>query len=680
MTTEQFLKELATLSKPGKSYKPHKHLALLAVVQLIRKGVLRTPRIPFDEAFRSAFSALHKQYGGDADRDRPYTPFFHLSRHAFWKLLAQTGQESALAAAETVGSSGDLVRLVSCAELDQAVFDSLIDPIANRKVEQQIESLIQEGIESRSEDAASDDAVSSGSLFAHEDTALRVIRAHVESHKLGLVLSNLEIHDPQSNRYFEVDLAVVSLFGVYVGELKHWSGRVEIRPNSWLQNGSFYKPDPHKANNFKAKLLKGLYERHFPHFPPVYFESVVVFTNPDVSVDGASVPKTASHNPTFESISRFLEYLKKQRESGPSRLTGAQCQAFAEYVRKLHHPGRPRDFVFPGYEIVERLYQHVDRAEVVARRTDLRHRRLSRLRIFFSPVGATKAEAAVAHERATATLNAVAKIGDHPNVLKVWSVPNENNYLVEGSDWSETGTLRDVLEREGALGAERAARIAAGLTRGLHAVHEQCVVHRALSPENVLMVDDTPKLMNFDLAFQLEDNRVTVIPDVAKLKRVPYIAPEIYAGGRVPESTADLFSVGVILYEMLTGSRPFGCSTDLERHWRLPNLGSSPGTGQAPSTGQPDRVGYRDRPTGSRGPAERRPGGCQTPGCRGSGAGRGARSESATFPGGTVRPVCNRGVSRGWGGITDVPRNWRPRPPGRAETLRLRRASPARCG
>jgi hypothetical protein len=56
-----------------------------------------------------------------------------------------------------------------------------------------------------------------------------------------------------------------------------------------------------------------------------------------------------------------------------------------------------------------------------------------------------------------------------------------------------------------------------------------------------------------------------VIPDAPKLKRSPYIAPEIYVSGTVPEATADLFSLGVILFEMLVGSPPFGCSTDLER-------------------------------------------------------------------------------------------------------------------
>ena len=413
--------------------------------------------------------------------------------------------------------------------------------------------------------AAAAEFVTPSSLFAHEAAAQAVINQFVTSHRLGVTVPNLDLHDRQSNRYFEVDLVVLTEVGIFVAELKHWSGRIEIRPNSWIQNGSFYKPDPHKVNGFKAKLIKGFFERQFPQFPSVYFESVVVLTNPEVEAHGASIPTTTANNPTFDSTDRFLQYLKHQRKATPSRLSEAQCRAFAEYLRKLHTAGIPRDFVFPGYEIVDRLYQHVDRAEVIAKRTDVRHRRLSRLRIFYLAPDRPEDDRRRAHEQATATLNAVAKVGDHPNILKVWAIPNENNYIVEGSDWSETGTLRDVIEREGALSADRVSGIALGLARGLNVIHQHCVVHRALSPENLLMVNDTPKLMNFDLSFQLEDDRVTVIPDATRLKRSPYIAPEVYAGGDIPDGKADLFSLGVILYESLTGSRPFGCSTDLER-------------------------------------------------------------------------------------------------------------------
>jgi hypothetical protein len=559
MTLDAFLDSLSSLSSRGKSFKPHKHILLLSIIRLVREGTVTTASVFFDDQLRKAFSEEFRKYAAKEDRDRPVAPFFHLSTHGFWKLVAADGQEDALSAAGTVGSSGELMRLVDHAEIDQEILEYMQDPELCVRIRLELEILVREGIESRTTPNAVHEERAQYSLFAHEADALDAISRHIERHGLGVTLCNLELHDRQSNRYFETDLVLISRFGVYVVELKHWSGHIEVRPNSWLQNRSFFKPDPHKANNFKAKLLRGLYDRKFPSFPSLYFESVVVLTNPDVEASGCAIPKTDASNPTFESIDRFLQYLKCQQKDKPAKLTNLQCEAFAEYVRKLHSVGPPRDFVFPGYEIVERLYQYEDRAEVVARRTDLRHRRLSRLRIFFLATGDTRAR-----EKATATLNAVEKIGEHPNILKVWDIPNES-YLVEGSDWSEMGTLRDYLERSGPLAAGEAMAIVAGLAKGLEAAHSQCVVHRALSPDNVLMVNDTPKLMNFDLSFQLEDNRVTVIPDAPKLKRSPYIAPEIYVSGTVPEATADLFSLGVILFEMLVGSPPFGCSTDLER-------------------------------------------------------------------------------------------------------------------
>ncbi|MHA1364527.1 MAG: nuclease-related domain-containing protein, partial [Candidatus Freyarchaeota archaeon] len=105
------------------------------------------------------------------------------------------------------------------------------------------------------------------SLFRHELEAIQAIERRVSSQKLGYILHNLNIHDKQTNRYFEVDVVIICTFGIYVVELKHWSGIIEVRPYSWVQNKSFFKEDPHKTNNFKAKLLKGLYERRFPTYP-----------------------------------------------------------------------------------------------------------------------------------------------------------------------------------------------------------------------------------------------------------------------------------------------------------------------------------------------------------------------------------------------------------------------------
>jgi serine/threonine protein kinase len=550
----------------GSEEKPHKLLFLLTLARLYESDPKRSRIVALDESLAAAFFAVSTEFCGEsASQILLEYPFYHLVSDDLWTLNIrpekQNEFEKYVCSPNMRLTYRRLVETVDGGELEESIDRCLRDAKGNAEVQTFLTLRLEKwcGAIDRLPEQMHEDRAKY-SLFAHEADALETIARHIDRHNLGVTLSNLQLHDQQSNRYFETDLVIISRFGVYVVELKHWSGRIEVRPNSWLQNDSFFKPDPHKANNFKAKLLRGLYDRRFPSLPSLYFESVVVLTNPDVQAIGCAIPKTNLQNPTFENIDRFLQYLKSQRQDKPAKLSESQCEAFADYLRKLQSAGPPRDFVFPGYEIIERLYQYDDRAEVVARRTDLRHRRLSRLRIFFLASGDLRAK-----EKATATLNAVEKIGEHPNILKVWDIPNENNFLVEGSDWSEMGTLRDYLRRSRALPIDLAVAIGVGLAKGLEAAHSQCVIHRALSPENVLIINDTPKLMNFDLSFQLEDNRVTVIPDASRLKRSPYIAPEIYVSGTVPEATADLFSLGVIIFEMLVGSPPFSCSTDLER-------------------------------------------------------------------------------------------------------------------
>lgn len=549
--------------------RPHKFLLLLALARLYKSDPGRSRYFALDDLVCSSFAGLVSEFFPDTT---PGTilieyPFYHLVSDGIWALRLVPGKESLF---EQYRDSPNmrltrrrLVETVECGYLDDSFDQCLRSSIGCDAVERFLAEELRKIARIHADGVEEDRGAYS--LFAHEKSAQETISRRVRAHQLGEVLFNLEIHDPQSNRYFEVDLVVVTRFGVFVVELKHWTGRIEIRPNTWLQNGSFYKPDPHKANNFKAKLLRGLYEHRFPSFPALYFESVVVLTNPDVQASGQSIPTTDKSNPTFDSIDGFLRYLKHRKDQIEALLSRKQCQDFAAYIQKLHSPGVPRDFVFPGYEIVDRLYQYGDRAEVIAKRMDIRHRRLCRLRVFYSRSDLSETERQQWRERAFNTLNAVTKIGDHPNLLKVWDIPNDDGHVVEGSDWSETGTLRDLLDRDGVVPPAQATAIAIGLLRGLQAAHEQCVVHRSVSPENVLMVNDTPKLMNFDLSYRLEDDRVTVIPDTAQLKRTPYIAPEVYAGGQIPEATADLFSVGVILFELLTGQRPFDCSTDLER-------------------------------------------------------------------------------------------------------------------
>lgn len=407
-------------------------------------------------------------------------------------------------------------------------------------------------------------SVPSRSRFEHERLTIQMIIDRLQSAKLGTPIENYEVFDQNSNDYYECDLIVVCPFGVFVSELKHWTGRIQIAPRTWLINGSQHRPDPHASNRFKCKVLRGIYRHSFNTLPDLWFESVVVLTNSEAEVTNGSPTKTDQHNPTFSSIDRFIDFLRyRQAQSTAPTLNAEQIKAVVAKFESLRVRDHVKGYSFPGYEVVERLTQREDLVELIVRPTEGRRRNLQRFRVFYPPLNAKPTDRALFFRKANNTLDALAKAGEHPNLLRVSSVPNDYGHVIEGSEWSEEGTLADLLDcLPDGMPWEQALPLVRGILEGLVVVHKQAVIHRMLKPENVLLCGTVPRLMNFDLAYQLEENHVTVIPDVSLIKPNPYTAPEVYLKQEPCEAT-DLFSVGVILYELLVGRPPLKASTDL---------------------------------------------------------------------------------------------------------------------
>lgn len=110
--------EIISLSQPGSSFKPHKYLALLTAMTIFRNDKDKIRKIYYNEEFKKIFSHYFEQLSTKDDRNRPYTPFFHLRSTSFWKLIAIPGKEEELAALVSVGGPSMLSELVDYAEID----------------------------------------------------------------------------------------------------------------------------------------------------------------------------------------------------------------------------------------------------------------------------------------------------------------------------------------------------------------------------------------------------------------------------------------------------------------------------------------------------------------------------------------------------------------------------------
>ncbi len=146
---------------------------------------------------------------------------------------------------------------------------------------------------------------------------------------------------------------------------------------------------------------------------------------------------------------------------------------------------------------------------------------------------------------------------DHPKVMKV--LPSEHHsrdYIV--MEWINGRSLREILDEEGKLPQDRATHIAIGICDAVAYVNSHGVIHRDLRPEHI-MVDsnDHIKLINFGLASQVAAKRITFTGFAHELSTISYASPEEIKGLRC-DARSDVYSIGVILYEMLTGKLPFG--------------------------------------------------------------------------------------------------------------------------
>jgi eukaryotic-like serine/threonine-protein kinase len=157
-------------------------------------------------------------------------------------------------------------------------------------------------------------------------------------------------------------------------------------------------------------------------------------------------------------------------------------------------------------------------------------------------------------ERFRQEARAVAKLS-HPNIVSVIDAGEDGGHPYIVFEYVEGETLKQRIKRVGALDPQDAIAYAIEVARGLAVAHGRNLVHRDIKPQNVLIdAEGRAKLTDFGISRQLEQDGMTATGRV--LGTTDYVAPEQAMGQKVDPRT-DVYSLGVVLYEMLVGQVPF---------------------------------------------------------------------------------------------------------------------------
>jgi len=143
----------------------------------------------------------------------------------------------------------------------------------------------------------------------------------------------------------------------------------------------------------------------------------------------------------------------------------------------------------------------------------------------------------------------------HPNIVEMYDVGEDNGKYFIVMEYVDGKTLKSLIKKRGALNLTEAMDIMMQLTSGIACAHDSYIIHRDIKPQNVLILEDgRVKITDFGIAMALNSNELTQTNSV--MGSVHYLPPE-QASGTGSTIKSDIYSLGILMFELLTGRVPF---------------------------------------------------------------------------------------------------------------------------
>lgn len=386
-----------------------------------------------------------------------------------------------------------------------------------------------------------------------EREAIQYLKEHLPSGDEYVVFSNLELPNP-AGFPFEYDIIVVGEYAVYTLEVKGYSGLIQGNASEWkLESGAIYK-SPIPLANKKAKVLGERLKRHSPLLDQAFVWSLIVLSD-----EKARVHLNDEQAARVLHLKEAVDYiLNPKRLPIPAKsitqLADHICEAIFKQFRPLSRQNEIGD-----YRIIDSIGKNKLYTTFLAEHRLLRPPKRFLLKVYTLNLYDTKEKRKKHEEWILRDSNALHRLAGHPNIGQAHlPFPWQDDHIVLPVEWVDGYSLRGLLDAKTVLPFSRKVDIVRQVTEGLAHAHKHKVIHRDLRPENIIVPDAGPvKIVNFDCARVEDDNLQTIATRVGRQLDERYVAPEVWQNAHTASPASDLYALGMLFFELLTGQTPY---------------------------------------------------------------------------------------------------------------------------
>jgi serine/threonine protein kinase len=393
--------------------------------------------------------------------------------------------------------------------------------------------------------------------------------AHLRDHLPGsyVIFHNFEIR--RAGESFEVDIAVLTPHALYLVDVKGTRGLIDVYGSKWYPEGRQPYTSPLLKLRGHARTVKGILTESQPgrrELEGVYVDAVVLLTAPDAHLadqdgsDSENVTTLKKSAAFFQNAGR----IPARFEKNISRLHGMVRTALVGVARKRSGPT-----VLGDWEVVERLGGTSTFTEYRAVNVFAGKRGgTALLRVYQADPYLTDPEARARQKaRIANAFYALSRLPGHPFIagaMSFFATEGEERYVLVTGDVAGQALRLHIDKPTLALTLDQKLRVARELLEALAFCHGHEVVHRDLSPGTILLGGDGHiRLTGFDHARAGTDRSQTIAADIVEKVDANYAAPEAWREPMNASPSSDVFSAGLVLYELFTGQRPFSTPTEV---------------------------------------------------------------------------------------------------------------------